>query len=947
MRPLLSLCFVTLLLSLPAERSLAEERSGPRETRALTLDNGIRVFLVSDKEADHSAAALAVNVGSMNDAGRYGLAHFLEHMLFLGTKKYPEAGEYSDYLSQNDGSSNAYTAYDHTNYFFEVKTEAFEGALDRFSRFFIDPLMTDTLSEREVQAVNSEHSKNLENDFWRARQIFRSLVNPKHPQNTFSTGDKKTLAGVDNAELVAFYKGHYSSKLMTLCLISNHPLDALEGWARAKFTEVPDRGHQALTSSESLLAPRLAGHRVDVEPVQDLRQLWLKFELTEEAFAPSSKSHAIVGSVLGHEGRESLLQQLKLEGLATSLSAGGEPIGQGGTFNLTIGLTKAGLADVDGVMTRVFGMINHLRSLKPGLPPHLIDSEQKMAAINLRFRRPGRPFDEVSGFTASMFRCDHRDLMNQMYLLQKPDSAAIKRVIDALTPSNMTAFVIAKSAETDEIEEHYAAEYGRRPLSEDLVAKLDGAGLVADMGLPAKNDFIPSDFELVAIEHAEKPWAYRFEHGEVWLRHDARFKQPKAALRLQIVNKSNGRSARDFVLGQLYARAVNEALTPYRYPMDQAGMSLAVSSGRAGFTVSAGGYSHKLPKLLEFAASFLSAPRIDAERFGIYLGDLVRALENKRKQPAQQHAIGVFREIIRETHFTDEAQLAACQELSFADLKTTFAEANKEIFIRGLCCGNLSAAQIKKLSDDFAAALAPERALKEEERYRGRVLRFAEGTSARIVKKIPSNDSCAILLYQHEPLDDASRAALQVLNTVMPNKFFQDLRTLQQTGYIVGSFCFEVESVPFFLFMSQSSLYDTSSLRGRFESFIKHCLDDLDETTDAEFMAAKGAATSRIETKRKNLGEELAWNFDAIFERDGDFGYEARQVDALASLTREQWVAASRRFLSEQRVRRVAVEVVGSPAGHRFKEQKIQDLRGAGGFYEEPRRAKAEAPSGD
>lgn len=61
-----------------------------------------------------------------------GLAHLLEHMLFLGTKKFPKENEYSKFLSEHGGVSNAFTGLDHTNYYFDVVPEHLTGALDRF-----------------------------------------------------------------------------------------------------------------------------------------------------------------------------------------------------------------------------------------------------------------------------------------------------------------------------------------------------------------------------------------------------------------------------------------------------------------------------------------------------------------------------------------------------------------------------------------------------------------------------------------------------------------------------------------------------------------------------------------------------------------------------------------------------------------------------------------------
>lgn len=88
-----------------------------RNYKALTLSNGMRVLLVSDPASIRSAAALDVHVGYFSDPKNLpGLAHFCEHMSFLGTKKYPEEEEFSSFLSTNGGSSNAYTDAEDTVY---------------------------------------------------------------------------------------------------------------------------------------------------------------------------------------------------------------------------------------------------------------------------------------------------------------------------------------------------------------------------------------------------------------------------------------------------------------------------------------------------------------------------------------------------------------------------------------------------------------------------------------------------------------------------------------------------------------------------------------------------------------------------------------------------------------------------------------------------------------
>ena len=95
--------------AIPPRERAPNDRS---EFRRLVLPNGMKVILLSDPGLNKSSASVAVGAGSLQDpAGRQGLAHFLEHMLFLGTEKYPDEAEYSKFLTGNGGYSNAYTQY--------------------------------------------------------------------------------------------------------------------------------------------------------------------------------------------------------------------------------------------------------------------------------------------------------------------------------------------------------------------------------------------------------------------------------------------------------------------------------------------------------------------------------------------------------------------------------------------------------------------------------------------------------------------------------------------------------------------------------------------------------------------------------------------------------------------------------------------------------------------
>ncbi len=149
-------------MSVPS-KSIEKSAMDTREYRHITLPNQLQCILVSDPETEKSSACCDVLVGSMCDPKDVpGLAHFLEHMLFLGTEKYPVENAYSAFLSSHGGSSNAYTAQEDTVYYFDVQNDHFEKALDMFSSFFTCPLFSESATNREINAVDSEHAKNLQ-----------------------------------------------------------------------------------------------------------------------------------------------------------------------------------------------------------------------------------------------------------------------------------------------------------------------------------------------------------------------------------------------------------------------------------------------------------------------------------------------------------------------------------------------------------------------------------------------------------------------------------------------------------------------------------------------------------------------------------------------------------------------------------------------------------------
>jgi len=347
-------------------------KSDWREYRAIELENGATCVLVSDKESKTTAMAVSVNVGASADPRELsGLAHFCEHMCFLGSEAYPGENEYKRYLSSHGGQSNASTSMHFTTYKFDILADHAEPAVDRFANFFVGPLFSPSGTAREVNAVDSENSKNLTTDGRRRLQILKAMADPNHHYSKFSTGNATTLpAANSNSDepttttttdndsnhvreaLLAFHRRHYRPDNMGIVIVGPQSLDTLQSWVVPRFAPMVDRwtgDESSLTKVELLVeqaakeAPNNKFHQpqppyfpafrpelqggtwpvlLTTKPLRSVRKLVLMFPLPSVRYQQERSPVKILSHLLGHEGKGSSFAALQDAGLVNSLSTG-------------------------------------------------------------------------------------------------------------------------------------------------------------------------------------------------------------------------------------------------------------------------------------------------------------------------------------------------------------------------------------------------------------------------------------------------------------------------------------------------------------------------------------------------------------------------------------------------------------------------------------------------
>jgi secreted Zn-dependent insulinase-like peptidase len=875
--------------------------------RYIQLDNGLRALLISDPNTEKAAAALDVYVGSAsNPADRGGLAHFLEHMLFLGTEKYPDSGEYARFISEHGGSRNAYTAFEHTNYFFDIDQAYLKEALDRFAQFFISPRFDAEYVQREVNAVDAEYHAGLTSDGRRNLDVMREIVHPEHPYSILGVGTRETLADRPGApvrdDLLKFYDRYYSANLMALVVLGREDLDALEAMVESMFSPVPNHGVSIADIDVPLYAEGSLPMEVYIRPEASQRQLELSFPMPNYSDRYRSKPLSYIGNLVGHEGEGSLLSLLKAEGLAEGLGAGSGIAYRGGSaFSISVSLTEAGLAQRDQVVAQVF---DYLRMLElDGPQQSLYDEQGQLSALNFRFRENVPPMSYVTALASDMQMLPAEDVLRGNYLMDDYDPALIREILDQyMTPNNVVVRVVGRQVPVDRESKFYFAPYSTHHLAGDEGGwrGLANGDIDKRLYLPAPNEFIADNVELVAREKdnpAVPALVKDSKRLRIWFRQDDEFEVPKGAMYASFRSSRVSETAADAAAAQLYVNLLQDAVNEFTYPALLAGLNFSIYTHSRGISLKVSGYNDKQLILLERIVDSITGAQLDNQRFDNIRADLVRGLENVKTTRAFRQVVGDTRQLMMSGQWSEEQLIPELQAMTPADVQRFADEFWSGAEVDLLLNGNYQRGEVARVRQVLSPLLHHDRVGSPPE------LRVVSiGTGENYVYTAPIDHQDSVLFWYLQAPDDGleSRALSALTGQIISADFFEDLRTEQQLGYIVSAFAWPLLDVPGVAFMVQSPTASAAELKQAADTFLRKTAVE-GAVTEAQFLRHRHALLQEITQPDKNLWEQSAYFWREIARQALDFESRDLLAGAVSTISFDQWRDWYKRVVIEER----------------------------------------------
>ncbi|XP_065316067.1 insulin-degrading enzyme-like [Gordionus sp. m RMFG-2023] len=908
--------------------------------RGLELKNKLKVLLISDPEADKAAAALDVHIGNLKDPKTIpGLAHFCEHMLFMGTKKYPSENEYSKFLNEHSGCSNAYTCDDHTNYYFDVAPEHLKGALDRFAQFFITPLFTPSATEREAKAVHAENDKNLQQDSWRFHQLERHICHPEQDFHKFGTGNKKTLlttpkaTGLDvHKELLKFHHEWYSSNIMGLAVLGKESIDELTEWVVEMFGGVENKNITIPEWNQNPYTEEYLQLLINVVPVKDLRYFYITFPIPDLTKFYKSSPGNIIGHLIAHEGENSILSYLKAKGWINSICGGSQPGAKGYMFFTISGdLTEIGIDNVEEIISTVFQYIDMLKRELP--QPWIFEECRDIGALQFRFHDKKIPDSYVSDIASKLQDYPLNDVLSCDYILTEYRPDLVMKLLDCLTPERMRVYVVGRkfTGMTDQKEPWYGTDHSSKKISPEIIQKWLNPGKNPKLSLPKPNSFIPNDFTIYAKtgKSEQTPMPYLIKDDpklRIWFKQDDTYLLPKSYMNFEFLTPLAYLDPANCNMTYLYVQLFKDAITEYAYNAELAGLSYNMENTKQGLNLSVRGYNQKQLIFLDELFAKMKDLVIEPKRFEIIKESHTRNLKNFFAELPYHHAMYFTNSLLDDSHWSKDELIESLQDISHKDVQNYIPRLFARFCLNCLVYGNFTSEQAFSVSSLVDQNFVSTKPLFTSQIIKSREHVIPKGSYYIYQVDNPVHKSTAIDTYYQIGLRDIRNTALlDLVSQIIGEPCFDILRTKEQLGYVCMTSVRQSNSVHGLRVVIQSDRMP-SFLDSRIEAFLLHMEDYISEMNDSVWQKNVESVIINLSEKPKKMVELGYKYWGEIISNQYNFDRDQLEIEEIKRITKDDLLKFFQEFFSPESSARKKLSTHVIPSSDEFTSKDDTDI---------------------
>ncbi|KAI5189969.1 insulysin [Nematocida sp. AWRm77] len=902
--------------------------------KILYLENGMRVLLSTSDRVDKAAVSLSVKAGSLSDPEAFpGMAHFLEHMLFMGTETHPDENYYSEYIHLHGGSTNAETNYEVTNYYYDIDAQHLKESLDVFSGFFKCPLILENALARERVAVDNEHSNNILSESWRQHHLISLLSRKDTPMSKFLTGSEATLQHATRKDLLAFWSAMYRPSRMCLAVHGKESLEVLEEYVMNTFSQVREKqnclGEEAGEGSTlgEMYTPPLYGegngsvsvpyytlkeevqrkvvmYRPAVNLNSDQSKLSITILLPSSVRTYRNKTMAYISSLLKGTGEDSLSGVLLLSGLAMDVSIDWETNSIQTVLSVNVSLTE----DDPESIGLVCAMVKHaLAQIRRKGTEEFYSMFKAIAEQSFESVESNDPIVHVKRATHEMHFYPVEEFMKHHYIWEKLDAEEFETYLSLAIDDTKwllqyrTSNLPAESRIT--VDPIYGINYSIEefPLVDvrrerDLLRKMKWAFVLPEVKnikeiretetslsigtIPVGVEALPEQAKEVSATLVEK------EGCTAYLVHNKKFNLKEGRVIIYLETDQHMASAKAYTGFSGYMKAF-VWFFQHKYKMEMKASQVIMSMDATHYCVKIG--FEGPPLLIEDLVGkfFEEYMKKDEKYFGLARSNAISFFQKQIKLSPYRKIVSGLEKAMNYPVFDPYTCIEHAKNLSPEDI-CTITEASVKI----LGIGNITEKELGRI-------------IATVEKH---VKCTPKTFSLSLTKKnvfVPTEDmqNIAVSLVHVADAKDAKEqmkntAITELISQIRSETFFDELRTQEKFGYIVYLRNFTIMKIPVILCTVQST-QEFSTIEARIKKFIAQTKEVIEALSPEQYQKHRDSAVTFVKEERATMSDYANDLMDAWRTSGFDLHHQQTLANEILSTTQEEVAEYAGKFFTK------------------------------------------------
>ncbi|PWU14928.1 MAG: hypothetical protein C5B49_12480 [Bdellovibrio sp.] len=858
--------------------NLKQQKSQIFQTQqeSLILPNGLRLLLVSDPRAKESACTVSVNTGFVDDPVAYrGLAHYLEHMLFLGSQKYPDKEEFLRFVNERSGKSNAFTTDEDTNFFLTIGDQDFAAAVDRLAQFFIEPRFDEKYLEKELSQIQSEYDTNVQDSDFFLPYMRHLNLKKEHPLHWSFQGNRETLGHVPREVMRDFFWRHYSADNMNVAIVSSLPLRELKKLSEV-FSRVPRRGTQKgpILPTADAITPTV----VKIKSALQTHHLFLYFTLPPAGKSDwQTKNYEILASRLDEDAPGTLSSFLKEQGLIYDIGSGVQNWRGWRDLYVSSTLTESGVAQWEQIASTVLAYIADLQ--KTRLSEALAANEKRRRELSYLYDFVS-PVRSAVSLARGMGFFDPQEVETNQTLIPAPSADDFHRQVQLLNPQHTSIYLISPTVTAQEKPEFYQFSYSVDPI--DKYPWIANPRPISGFKTsePTTNPYLPRNLGLISVQNEKPHEIVNLPGVSVTHYPSIEFKQPLASLILDFrFSKDFPPSSRSAAISLLLNQYLDLAL---KKPFSEAhvagyGWSLLFSS--LGGALSVTGYSDHLESVSLAVAGFFRNLRIDEAELRRQATLLQKLLAQKEFEESFKQALWLRTSAVDPHSVEVEKIQGELSQITAKEVEEFKSAVFRSGRFRFLAFGNLDESQSRKLSQEVMKVLESR---PSEDVVPLKITEYPVRGSAFSTTR-PGENHAWLAEFQVPDSSVKSFAKAHLLGALLNMKFFEDMRTEQELGYVTQLGVQDLRTGPSLLFLIQTAK-PLLEINKSCNSWIAEAPRVLNSMPAETFESARTARISQLRKGHSSFVQKFL-SVAINFSNEWSFDREEQEAFELEKLT--------------------------------------------------------------